>query len=71
MSMKNRKVKIKVKHDTVEFDMGDLRAGGHTMHYDAELLRKDEKLLTELMHNNMGSVISRGKPKKKEDIVED
>jgi hypothetical protein len=36
-----------------------------------ELLRKDEKLLTELMHNNMGSVISRGKPKKKEDIVED
>jgi hypothetical protein len=64
--MKNRIVKMKIKHKTVEFDMGQLREGGHIpSHYDADLLRRDQGLVSELIENNLGKVIHREKKAKK------
>ena len=67
--MKNRKVITKIGKKTVEFDMGNLRAEGHIpMHYDIDLLEKDQDLISKLIDNNLAKVIHVEKPKKSKKI---
>ena len=70
--MIDRKLKMKIKLDTIEFDMGELWAEGHIpRHYNKTLLKKDKKLIAELLEKNIGKVISRGREKKAEETIEE